>query len=246
MHSIGKLIWQDEFDYSGLPNPDKWVYDVFPPGRVNNELQAYTKERLENVRVEDGRLIIEARRDGFDGNEYTSARIKTSGLGDWAYGRFEVMAKLPRGRGTWPAIWMLSSEKRYGKWPASGEIDIMEHVGYRPGVVQSSVHYFTRNFMNNEFKTKTYDLPDCMDNFHLYACEWYPDRLDFFVDTVKIYSYSNPGTGWQQWPFDHSFHLILNIAVGGHWGGKHGVDPDIWPQRMEVQYVRVYDSGNHR
>src|SRR4026208_2586222 len=137
-----RLVWSDEFDYNGLPDPKKWSYDVGGHGWGNKELQYYTERRKENARVENGKLIIEARRDSWEGHEYTSARLVTKGKGDWTYGRFEVKAKLPSGRGTWPAIWMLPTERSYGEsyWPDNGEIDIMEHVGYDPDVVHGSAH----------------------------------------------------------------------------------------------------------
>ena len=135
-----ELVWSDEFDYTGLPNSEKWSYDVGGSGWGNNELQYYTENRTENARVENGNLIIEARKESYGGNNYTSARLITKSQGDWLYGKIEVRAKLPGGRGAWPAIWMLPTDWAYGGWPSSGEIDIMEYVGYDPGVVHGTVH----------------------------------------------------------------------------------------------------------
>ncbi|MCR9084795.1 MAG: glycoside hydrolase family 16 protein, partial [Cyclobacteriaceae bacterium] len=135
-----KLIWSDEFENPGLPDPAKWTYDVGDHGWGNNELQFYTEKDLKNARVEDGYLIIEARSDADKPKGYTSARLLTRGKATWKYGYIEVRAKLPKGVGTWPAIWMLAEENRHGGWPKNGEIDIMEHVGFDPGVVHGTVH----------------------------------------------------------------------------------------------------------
>ncbi|MFN3404760.1 MAG: RICIN domain-containing protein [Cytophagaceae bacterium] len=234
-----ELVWSDEFNYSGLPDQNKWEFEVHGPGWVNQERQNYTNRRLENCRVENGRLIIEARRDWFGGHEYSSARIRTAHKGDWLYGRVEVRAKLPAGRGTWPAIWMLPTDWSYGGWPASGEIDIMEYVGYQPDVVHASVHTRDRNFMHGNNYTVAHYNNTVEEQFNVYALEWYRDRLDFFVNNVKIGTFTNGGN-WTVWPFDKRFHMILNLAIGGNWGGAQGIDNNIFPARMEVDYVRVY------
>jgi beta-glucanase (GH16 family) len=240
-----ELVWADEFDYEGLPDSMRWSYDVGDGcpqacGWGNNELQYYTANRLENARVEGGRLIIEARREEYDGRDYTSARLVTKHKGDWKYGRIEVRAKLPSGRGTWPAIWMLPTEKTYGGWPASGEIDIMEHVGYEPDSVYGTVHTRAYNHIQRTQRGGGIYLPTAEHAFHRYAIEWDEAKIDFFVDGERYFSFANEGSGFEAWPFDQPFHLLLNLAVGGNWGGKHGVDEGIWPQRMEVDYVRVY------
>jgi beta-glucanase (GH16 family) len=237
-----QLVWSDEFDYSGLPDPKKWDYDVGGNGWGNEELEYYTAFRSENARVQDGKLIIEARKETWQGSQYTSARLVTRGKGDWTYGRFEIRAKLPWGRGTWPAIWMLPTQWTYGDggWPDNGEIDIMEHVGFDPGVIHASIHTKLYYWKINTQKTATIYVGDAMTAFHEYALEWSPERIDMYVDTTKYFTFVNEGTGWEAWPFDKSFHLLLNIAVGGTWGGAQGVDPNIFPQRMEVEYVRVY------
>jgi beta-glucanase (GH16 family) len=234
------LVWNDEFDYSGLPNSDKWGYDVGGGGWGNNELQYYTEARTENARVENGKLIIEARKEQYEGNEYTSARLVTRHKGDWLYGRIEAYAKLPSGTGTCPAIWMLPTDWAYGTWPKSGEIDIMEYVGYDPGVVHGSIHTEAYNHVLGTQKTATYSVPDAETAYHLYAVEWDAEKIDFFVDNTKYFTFSNEHTDYTTWPFDKAFHLILNIAVGGNWGGAQGVDPNIWPQKMYVDYVRVF------
>ena len=235
------LIWQDEFNYNGLPNKEKWSYDVGGHGWGNGEKQYYTENRLENARVEDGVLYITARKEEYEKNDYTSARLVTKNKGDWLYKRIEVRAKLPRGRGTWPAIWMLPTEWNYGAWPSSGEIDIMEHVGFNQGVIHGTVHTKSYNHKIGTQRGKSIKLEDVSNSFHTYSIEWYPHKIMFFVDDIHYYTFNNEMMGWREWPFDTPFHLILNIAVGGGWGGQKGIDDSIWPQTMEVDYVRVYD-----
>lgn len=239
------LVWWDEFDYTGVPDTTKWNYDLGDgcPGVCgwgNNELQYYTN-RTKNVRVENGILIIEAHQDSVDGKAYSSSRIISKNKGDWLYGRIEVRAKLPRGKGTWPAIWMLSTDWSYGGWPASGEIDIMEHVGFDPGVIHGTIHTQKYNHISQTQKEGTITIPDCQDEFHRYAIDWQKNKIDFFVDDQLYHTVTrDPADDFRRWPFDKRFHLIMNLAVGGNWGGIQGVDDSIWPQRMEVDYVRVY------
>lgn len=240
-----QLVWSDEFEEEGLPDPEKWGYDVGGHGWGNNELQYYTEARLENARIEDGRLIIEARREAMEGMEYTSARLVSREKGDWKYGRFEISAKLPSGRGTWPAIWMLPTEWRYGGWPESGEIDIMEHVGYDPDVVHATVHTAAFNHTQGTQVGNSIVVDDARTDFNVYAVEWTPIDIRAFVNDEHYFTFenerlSNPEADHRHWPFDQPFHLLMNIAVGGDWGGAQGVDETIWPQRMEVEYVRVY------
>ena len=240
-----KLVWSDEFDYKGLPDPAKWSYDVGGHGWGNKELQFYTDGRKENARVENGSLIVEARRDNWQGHEYTSARLISKRKGDWTYGRFEVRAKLPTGKGAWPAIWMLPTAWSYGGWPNSGEIDIMEQVGFEPQVVHSSVHTKAYNHNINTHKTAKTDVPNATTAFNVYAVEWTPEEIRGYVNDRHYFTFKNErlinsSADFRQWPFDQPFHLLLNIAVGGNWGGAQGVDPAIWPQRMQIDYVRVY------
>ena len=239
------LVWSDEFEQPGLPDTSAWGYDVGDGcptlcGWGNDELQSYTARRPENARVEDGHLIIEARREPVGSRDYTSARLVTRGNGDWTYGRFEIRARLPSGTGTWPAIWMLPTDTAYGGWPASGEIDIMEHVGFAPDSIHGSVHTAAYNHVQGTQRTDRIAVRDCEQAFHVYAVEWTPERIDFFVDGTRYHSFANEGSGYRAWPFDRPFHLILNVAVGGGWGGAKGVDDRIWPQRLEVDYVRVF------
>jgi beta-glucanase (GH16 family) len=237
-----KLFWQEEFDTGTAPDTTKWNYDKMLPGTVNKELQNYTRERSENARIEEGVLILEARRDNFEGHEYSSGRINTRRKFGFTYGRIEARARVPKGRGTWPAIWMMPVEPTYGAWPSSGEIDIMEHVGYEPNVVHASAHCDKYRWSNNTQKTAIISVPTATTEFHLYALEWSPTRLDAFVDDKLFFTFLNENTGWQAWPFDKDFHVILNLAVGGTWGGAKGVDASVFPQRLEVDYVRVYKA----
>jgi beta-glucanase (GH16 family) len=238
-------VWFDEFDYTAPPDSTKWNFDLgngCPQlcGWGNQELEYYTHDP-KNVRVENGVLTIEAHRDSIGGMPYTSARVVSSHKGDWLYGRIEVRAKLPRGRGTWPAIWMLPTDRAYGGWPASGEIDIMEHVGFDPGTIHATVHTEAYNHHKKTQREGIVSIADAQDTFHVYAIDWRKDKIDFFVDDRLYHSVSRtPGDSFREWPFDQRFHLIMNVAVGGFWGGMQGIDDSIWPQRMEVDYVRVY------
>jgi beta-glucanase (GH16 family) len=234
-----KLVWSDEFNYRGLPDPNKWSYDVGGQGWGNNELQYYTDHQPSNARVQRGYLVIEARKEAMENNAYTSARLVTKGKGDWTYGHIDVRAKLPKGRGTWPAIWMLSSSKPM-KWPDDGELDIMEHVGYDPGVIHASAH--TKKYFHKigTQKTATIQVPDCSNGFHVYSLDWDAESVTMLVDQKPYFTFKNEHTGNDAWPFDKPFHLLLNIAVGGGWGGQKGVDDSIFPQQMLIDYVRVY------
>lgn len=253
-----KLVWSDEFDRDGLPDPAKWSYEQ---GFVRNqELQFYTAARKQNARVQDGHLIIEARRERMKNPDYdpaaperrwqrsrefaeiTSASLTTRGLAAWTYGKIEVRAKLPSGRGTWPAIWMLGTNIKDVGWPACGEIDIMEHVGHEPDAVHANVHTRGYNHTKGNGRGKRLALPNAEADFHTYAVEWTPEKLEFFVDGKAFFTCANDGTGVDSWPFDAPQYLILNLAIGGAWGGQQGVDPSIFPQQFLIDYVRVYQQ----
>jgi beta-glucanase (GH16 family) len=251
-----QLVWSDEFDGETLDDA-KWSPNIWPARKVNDEDQAYTP-REKNLRVEDGMLIIEAHKEDYEGASYTSGRVHSEGKGDFLYGRFEVRAKLPRGQGTWAAIWMLPSDPyKYSTtcepgedwqgsstcnaWPNSGEIDIMEHVGYQMGHVHGTVHNEAYYWLKWEQRKGRILLDDVDGAFRVYALEWTPERIDIFVDDSHYFTYVNEGTGWNVWPYDHPYNLILNLAVGGAWGRSGGgIDDTIFPQRMEVDYVRVF------
>ncbi|MCS7019118.1 MAG: glycoside hydrolase family 16 protein [Bernardetiaceae bacterium] len=241
-HSVdnnGQLIWQDEFEGNGMPDTTKWSYDVGGHGWGNQELQYYTRAQPKNVRIENGRLIIEAHKENIGNNAYTSAKLISKGKGDFTYGQVEVRAKLPKGRGTWPAIWMLASKTPL-QWPDDGEIDIMEHVGYRQGFIHGTVHTQAYNHIKGTQRGDTIYIPDCSENFHVYKINWTPEKIDWFVDDKKYFTFYNEKKSNQEWPFDKPFYLILNVAIGGSWGGAQGVDDSIFPQRMEIDWVRVY------
>ena len=238
-HHKFKLVWSDEFNYSGLPDSTKWNYDTGGHGWGNNELQFYTSNRVENARVENGNLVIEARKEKWQDNNYTSARLITKGKGDWKYGRVEVKARIPKGVGSWPAIWMLASTNPL-EWPDDGEIDIMEHVGYDQGNVHASIHTKDYNHVINTQKTAIVNVPDCSEQFHVYALDWTKDSIKIFVDDRSYFSFANEHKGKGTWAFNMPFHLLLNIAVGGNWGGQKGVNEKIFPLKMEIDYVRVY------
>jgi beta-glucanase (GH16 family) len=234
------LVWSDEFDYTGLPDSTKWGYDTGGHGWGNQELQYYTNGRPQNASVADGLLTITAIKEPFEGAQYTSARLVSKNKGDWTFGQMEIRAKMPRGRGTWPAIWMLPTHWEYGDWPRAGEIDIMEFVGYQPDSVFATVHTKSYNHSIGTQVTKGLYMPTASDSFHVYAIDWDSTKIDFLIDGVKFHQFKNDGTGVDAWPFDKAFHFLLNIAVGGGWGGKMGVDDTIFPQNMQVDYVRVY------
>ncbi|MEP7279174.1 MAG: glycoside hydrolase family 16 protein [Bacteroidota bacterium] len=234
-----KLVWADEFNYSGLLDSSKWNYDTGGSGWGNHELEFYTSKRAENARVENGHLVIEAIKEKWQNNNYTSARLVTKGKGDWQYGKLEISARLPKGIGTWPAIWMLATRDTM-HWPSDGEIDIMEHVGFQHGYIHGSVHCSKYNHRIHTQKTDTIIVQDCSEKFHVYGLEWNADSIQVSVDGAVYFRFANEHSGYSAWPFDNKMHLLLNLAVGGDWGGAKGIDQDIWPQRMEVDYVRVY------
>jgi len=250
-----KLVWADEFDSAGAPDQTKWDYER---GFIRNrELQYYT-DRPANVRVEDGALVLEARRERLANAaddpkapnekwqaarpfaEYTSACVITRGKASWRHARVEVRAKVPTGRGLWPAIWMLGVNIPKVGWPACGEIDIMENVGFDPDKIHANIHVTKYNHARGTGRGASLRVPRPHEDFHVYAVEWDAARMDFFVDEQKYFTYSNEGTGADVWPFDGEFYLLLNVAVGGSWGGAKGVDESAFPQRMLVDYVRVY------
>jgi beta-glucanase (GH16 family) len=235
------LVWSDEFNYKGLPDTTKWTYDVGSSnGWGNNELEYYTYRKLKNERVENGKLIIEARKERVDSFKYTSARLLTRGKTAWQYGKIEVKAKTPKGRGSWPAIWMLAENMK--EWPDDGEIDIMEHVGFHQGYIHGSVHCKKYYHVIGTQKTDTVHVPDCSTIFHVYSLEWDKEIIKVAVDGKVFFSFVNEHKGYEYWPFDNKMHLILNIAVGGNWGGQKGVDDKAFPMKMEVDYVRVYQK----
>ena len=239
-----KLVWADEFGVDGLPDPAKWDFDTGrnKAGWYNNELQYYSRNRLENSRVGDGKLTITALREkltsaaDYGGQSYTSARMLTKGKAEWTYGFYEIRAKLPCGLGTWPAIWMLG---QVGDWPLQGEIDIMEHVGKKKGEVLGTVHTAAYNHTLGTQKGSTATVPDACEAFHNYQLKWDAEQVVIGVDGKYYFQFVNPKDGdVRKWPFSAPQYLILNLAIGGDLGGP--VDDAIFPVRLEVDYVRVY------
>ncbi len=228
-----KLVWSEEFNKPGQPDPKKWDYEL---GFVrNNEMQYYTRDRRENARVEGGHLVIEARKEAYENAQVTSASLTSRQ--SWTYGRIEVRAKIPTGRGTWPAIWMLGTNIRQIGWPACGEIDIMENVGFDPDRIFCTVH--TRNAEGKHAaKGANIVAEKPYDDFHVYALDWDAKRMVFTYDGKHVLTYDNDGTN--PWPFDKPQYLLLNLAIGGAWGAQKGVDDAIFPSRYLIDYVRVY------
>ncbi|MFV0265505.1 MAG: family 16 glycosylhydrolase [Draconibacterium sp.] len=239
-----ELVWSDEFNTDGLPDTSKWNYDTRGNtyGWGNNEKQWYTVADPDNVYIRDGILTITAIKEPTENKDYSSARLTTKNKGDWQYCKVEVKAQMPAGKGTWPAIWMLSTNNTYGNWPKSGEIDIMEHVGYDPDTVHSTVH---TEFFNHTIGTqvgKEIYQPTATTDFHVYSMEWDANEIRSYVDGQQYFRFKNNEEGPGAWPFDQPFHLILNLAVGGGWGGKHGIDSTLFPHHLLIDYVRVYQK----
>ena len=232
-------VWSDEFNTPGLPDTSKWSYDVGP--FMNGEAQYYTYRRIENAHIDDTTLIIESRKEDYVGASYTSARIVSRFNGDWLYGRIEVRAKIPTGKGSFPAIWMMPTESIYGVWPLSGEIDIMENVGFEPDNIYTTLHYYGTNGSGHQSSGTHVARTAPYDTFYTYAIEWTPDKIDWFIDNDKVYTYARPvGADYRLWPFNDRFYLILNLAIGGQWGALQGIDPNIFPLKLTIDYARVY------
>jgi beta-glucanase (GH16 family) len=237
-----KLVWSDEFNGSSpRPDPSKWTYEK---GFVRNkEAQFYTADRRENARVENGKLIIEARREEFNGARFSSASVTTAGKFSVKHGRVEVRAKIAGGRGVWPAIWMLGDDIGKVGWPRCGEIDIMEHVGHEPGVLHATVHVFDGASGRHHSSGGVVKSKAPWEQFHVYSVEWDADKLELFFDGKKVHAYLRDAAKPERWPFDKAFYLIMNVAVGGSWGGQKGIDEKAFPARMEIDWVRVYARG---
>lgn len=235
-----KLVWGDEFEYRGLPDSSKWAYETGGHGWGNNELQYYTAGDSTTAYVSNGALKLTASRKAVDKNAYSSAKITTKGKAVFQYGRIEVSAKLAPGRGLWPAIWMLGTDIKSTGWPAAGEIDIMEHVGFEKDTVLGTVHTTAYNHVKNTQRGKKIFIDSPYSRFHRYAIEWTENYIDFFVDDQQYLRFENEKKTAAEWPFDKPFYLILNIAVGGNLGGQKGIDQNSFPSSMEVDYVRVY------
>ncbi len=243
-----ELIWSDEFETDTL-DQDNWSYQYGTAasegltGWGNNELQYYT-DREENIFIEDDKLHIVAKPEIYGGMDFTSARIRSKNKADFRYGRFEARAKLPKGQGLWPAIWMMPTDDVYGGWPKSGEIDIMELVGHEPDVVHGTVHYGP-DWPDNRHTGGRYELDEGTfnDGFHTFAIEWIPERIRWFVDDQFFFQVTPDNLSPHRWPFDQYFHFIMNVAVGGDWPGRPDGTTE-FPQEMVIDYVRVYKQAD--
>jgi len=227
------LVWADEFDTAGSPDTNKWTYDLGAGGWGNGEAQYYTRD---NAVVNNGILKITAKKEVFNGSQYTSTRMLTKGKFQFTYGKVEVRAKLPKGGGTWPAIWMLGSNISTVGWPDCGEIDIMEHAGIRQGTVSSAMHTHSSHGNTQNHGDQYFD--DVSTAFHVYAVEWTNEKMVFSVDGNIHYTYNPPTKNMSTWPYDAPQFLILNIAMGGSFGGN--IASNFTESSMEIDYVRVY------
>lgn len=233
------MVWNEEFNTPGLPDSTKWGYES---GKIrNNELQYYTVKRLENARIEDSVLIIEARKEKYSGADYTSASIISKGIGDWKYGKIEISAKVPTGKGTWPALWMMPTNSAYGTWPRSGEIDIMEYVGFEPQYLHYTCHFEGTNGSGHQSSgSKSASIVNPFNKFIKFAIIWTPDKIEWYANDVKYHQYLRNSDDPRVWPFNKEFYLILNLAYGGTWGGTAGIDDTKLPHKFLIDYVRVY------
>ena len=234
------LVWSDEFNTPGLPDSTKWDYEV---GEIrNNELQYYTSNRIENARIEDTVLVLEARKENYEGANYTSASIISKNRGDWKYGKIEISAKVPAGKGTWPALWMLPTNNEYGEWAKSGEIDIMEYIGVEPQNIFYTAHFQGTGTSGHASSGSgaTSQIQNPWEKFIKFSLIWTPDKIEWYANDVKFHTYAKPADDYRRWPFDKEFYLILNLAYGGTWGGYDGVDDSKLPHKFLVDYVRVY------
>jgi beta-glucanase (GH16 family) len=245
-----RLVWHDEFNGTRL-DVGKWRFDTARnrQGWFNGELQYYSADRTQNLRVGDGKLIIEARHEGTrqfadsGGQRYTSAKIVSRRA--WTYGFYEIQAELPCARGTWPAIWMLRQNMQ--KWPDDGEIDIMEQVGAEPNLIYSTLHTKAYNHMIRTQKSAQRLVPTSCEAFHRYQLDWRPDSITIGVDDRGILRVvRKPSDAKAEWPFDQPFDLILNLAIGGDWASQRGTDDAAMPQRMTIDYVRVWQAPSGR
>ena len=236
-----RLVWHDEFEQDTVLNAENWTHEVWRKGFVNNELQEYVNHKTPNgqlvTEVKNGRLLIHCVKE--NGKIY-SGRVYAKVHEGWQYGYFEASIKLPKGRGTWPAFWMMPVNFR--SWPADGEIDIMEEVGYHPNYVSSSLHANAHVHSNGTQVTHEILCEGAENDFHTYAMLWTAQNITTYVDGRLQLSYDNRGLGRDDWPYDNPFYVIFNLAWGGNWGGSQGVDERALPATMEVEYIRVFQK----
>jgi beta-glucanase (GH16 family) len=239
-----RLVWSDEFNQpdGSAPDPARWVYDTGGNGWGNNELEYYTS-RTNTARIEDGKLVIEARQESFGGRKYTSARLLTMGKWSWIHGRIEARIKIPRGQGIWPAFWMLGTNIDSVGWPACGEIDIMENIGREPGTVHGTVHGPGCAVAGIGGSVTVPGGAAVADQFHVFAVECGPERIAWFMDDRQYFTVTPASLPKKsRWVFNQPKFLLLNLAVGGDWPGYPDSTSN-FPQRMIVDYVRVYEKS---
>lgn len=241
-----KLVFEQTFLHGSARLTDNWRFDDGPV--YNDEKEKYASGFGPNCSIKDGKLIITGRNDN---GHYTSTRIQSKKA--WKYGYFECRARLPKGRGTWPAFWLLGDSLRKTKaqgnvgWPRCGEIDVMEQVGADPDKIHCSLHSGTVNWMRKEQRTFTITIPKVTEEFHSYGLDWTPKHLDFYIDGKRVGGFEKPkNADFDNWPFDNPFYMIINLAIGGTWGGAQGIDPAIFPCNYEIEYVRVYQAKGPR
>ncbi len=239
-----KLVWKDEFEGASI-DTTQWTYEVNGDGGGNNELQYYTKS-ANNTYMKDGKFVIKAMRQDYKGKPYTSGRVNTKGKAGWKYGRFDIRAKTPVQQGVWPAIWMLPTDYVYGGWPQSGEIDIMETIGNKPKTLHGTLHYGPP-WPNNKNIGGTIDLPKGTfeDEYHVFSCEWEENVIRFYLDDSLYVTRTPADLSPHPWPFDQTFHMILNLAIGGNWPGPPD-ETTVFPKYMFVDYVRVYERNTSK
>ncbi|MDR0863729.1 MAG: family 16 glycosylhydrolase [Candidatus Symbiothrix sp.] len=234
-----QLVWADEFN-SDSYDPTIWSPQISGGGFGNHELQYYTGNE-KNIFTRDGNLVLKAIKETYNNHNYTSGKLWTQNFRNFKYGRVEARFKLPKGRGTWPAIWMMPTRSVYGGWPNSGEIDIMEFVGYDANKIYGTVHRGAGSGGNGNGSNTS--IAGKTDDFHTIRIDWEPGYIKWYLDDELFHTYTNGYAGSAQWPFDQDFYVILNFAVGGDWGGAQGVDESIWPQEFLIDYVRVYQKS---
>jgi beta-glucanase (GH16 family) len=233
--------WSDEFSGSAL-DLTSWSFDVGGSGWGNNELQYYTNNRPDNIYLSNGNLIIQAKKEAFSGKEYTSSRIITKGKKEFTFGRIDIRAKLPVGKGIWPALWMLGKKIDQVNWPSCGEIDIMELVGKEPNKVHGTLHWASasNSAVRVQYGTSyTLNSGTYADKFHVFSVIWEADKVEIFMDDISYYKFSRSNVGAAAYPFNEPFFLLFNVAVGGDWPGSPDAST-IFPQQMVVDYVRVF------
>jgi beta-glucanase (GH16 family) len=236
-----KLLWQDNFDQDGFLDPDIWTIETGGSGFGNNEAQFYTNQE-KNIFVKDHMLHIQAHKENYENRNYTSGKLVTYQKKHIKYGRIEVEAKLPKGKGTWPAIWLLGENKKETGWPLCGEIDLIEHIGRRPGQFHFSLHTKSFNHKNNNHLTYVYEDLSLLDGFQVFSIEWDEKQISFYINNRQMATFKKSKNATvEDWPYDQPFYLIINLAIGGHWGGD--IDDNIFPVELNIKSVKVYERS---